>query len=81
MKLNPIKPNVTELEYSNGYVLFSYKTPVVVTMKSTGEVFVTNKKWSRTTRKHINQWLNDFPITKDDIKYVNQSTIERLTNK
>jgi len=81
MKLHPIKQNVTKIEYPNGYVLFSYKTPVIVTIKSTGEVFATNKKWSRTTSKHINQWLANFPIDKADIKYVNQETIERLSNK
>jgi len=61
MKLNPIKSNMTELELGNIKVLFSYKTPVACYHPGkirTNPWFKTNKKWSRTTSKHINQWLN-----------------------
>lgn len=58
LKLNPIASNVTELELVNGYVLFSYQTPVAFMMKSTGEIYKTTKKWSVTTSRHINKWLS-----------------------
>jgi len=38
------------------YVLFSYETPVAV--NDSKGFKVTEKKFSRTTSKHINQWLN-----------------------
>lgn len=57
MKLRQIKPNQTELTLSNGVVIFfSYGTPVCV---DTGEeILQTEKKYSVTTSKHINQWLD-----------------------
>ena len=60
MKLTPIQANMTELELMNGYILFSYKTPVASTMKSTGEYFKTSKFWSKTTSRHMNKWFKEF---------------------
>lgn len=58
MKLNPIKANMTELEFTNGLrVLFSYKTPVAI-CNTSGEYMKTSKKWSQTTSRHINKWLD-----------------------
>lgn len=57
MKLIPIAANQTELEIGKGVVVFfSYKTPVAAFIPGTGYLR-TNHKWSRTTSKHINQWL------------------------
>ena len=57
MKLTPIAANQTELEIGKGVVVFfSYKTPVAAFVPGMG-YFRTNHKWSRTTSKHINQWL------------------------
>ena len=57
MKLTPIAANQTELEIGKGVVvLFSYKTPVAAFIPGTGYLR-SNHKWSRTTSKHINQWL------------------------
>lgn len=57
MKLTPIAANQTELEISNGVkVFFSYKTPVAAYIPGQGYIR-TNRKWSRTTTRHINQWL------------------------
>ena len=57
MKLNPIASNMTELELPSGVtVLFSYKTPVACHVA--GEGFSkTDKFWSRTTSKHIGQFI------------------------
>ena len=70
MNLKPIKQNMTELEFPNSYVLVSYSTPVACTMKSTGEVFVTNKFWSKTTSRHINQWLKSFAINETNLDVI-----------
>lgn len=56
MNLNPIKANMTELEIKGMKVLFSYKTPVAVIFPQ-GHAYTTEKKWSVTTARHINQWL------------------------
>ena len=62
MNLNPIKANMTELSTENMTVLFSYKTPVAVMIdEGLGYVFYrTNKRWSNTTSRHINQWLGTY---------------------
>ena len=57
MKLTPISANQTELEIGKGVVVFfSYRTPVAAFIPGTGYLR-SNHKWSRTTSKHINQWL------------------------
>ena len=58
MKLTPIKTNMTEVELPNGsIVLFSYKTPVACHHYN-GKTYRTAKFWSKTTSRHINQWLD-----------------------
>lgn len=56
MKLNKLGPNKTEVQIGNVVVFFSYNTPVAAQL-SDGKYVRTNKKWSVTTSKHINQWL------------------------
>jgi hypothetical protein len=56
MKLNNIGPNQTEITIGNTVVLFSYKTPVAANVN--GKFYRTESKWSPTTSKHINHWLN-----------------------
>lgn len=56
MKLNKLGPNQTEVEINGATVLFSYKTPVAA--NKDGAFYRTAKKWSVTTSKHINQWLD-----------------------
>lgn len=57
MKLNCIGSNQNEVTLGNGTVVFfSYSTPVAARIG--GGAFRTDKKWSRTTSKHINHWLN-----------------------
>jgi len=60
MKLHQISPNVASVEFGNApriTVLFSYNTPVACCISGRGW-FRTSKKWSVTTSKHINQWLD-----------------------
>ena len=63
MKLKPLGSNQTELRLADGTtVLFSYQTPVAcATFQGDNMDFVyykTDMKWSRTTSKHINRWLD-----------------------
>jgi len=58
MRINPIGSNKTELHLDDGSViLFSYKTPVAACTPSKGYIR-TEHKWSVTTSKHINMWLD-----------------------
>ena len=57
MQLKPIASNMTQLDLSNGYqILFSYQTPVACL--SDNGYYRTSKKWSTTTSRHINKWLD-----------------------
>ena len=63
MRLQPIASNMTQVDFNNGYqVLFSYKTPVACL--SDNGYYRTSKKWSVTTSRHINKWL-DGVLAKD----------------
>lgn len=56
MKLNPIGPNQNAVTIDGNVIFFSYKTPVAAFFQ--GRYYRTAYKWSRTTSKHINRWLN-----------------------
>lgn len=56
MKLVNLGANITELVVGNRSILISYETPVALHIEGVGYV-VTEKKWSRTTSKHINKFL------------------------
>jgi len=58
MKLKPIKANMTEVETSKATILFSYSTPVACCMNDGSGYFRTDCRWSVTTSRHINQWLD-----------------------
>lgn len=58
LKINPIASNMTEIKLPTGTtVLFSYRTPVAARLH-TGAIVYTVKKWSATTTRHINKWLD-----------------------
>jgi hypothetical protein len=56
MKLKIIGPNQTEVSNGDKTVFFSYETPVAA--KTIEGFFRTDYKWSPTTSKHINRWLD-----------------------
>lgn len=72
MKLKPLGSNMTELTVGNVSVLFSYETPVAG-WDDRG-AFRTEKKYSKTTTKHINKYLGG----KDVGRIVVQSYIDSL---
>lgn len=63
MKLKKIGNNETEITTSEGNLLFfSYDTLVALKIKL--NVYVTEKKHSRTTTGHINKWLYSLGIAR-----------------
>jgi len=58
MKLRKIANNQTVIETKRFDILISYETPVASYDKQTFTYYRTEKKWSATTTRHINQWLN-----------------------
>jgi hypothetical protein len=56
MKIKNIGKNKTELHINDKIIFISYETPVAACID--GQFFVTEKKWSTTTSKHINTWIN-----------------------
>lgn len=57
MKLRTLGANRTEIECNGHTVLFSYNTPVAANLADGGLVR-TSQRYSVTTSKHINQWLD-----------------------
>ena len=57
IKLIPLASNMTVLHLPVGSVLFSYETPVAAYVSGRGWVR-TATKYSKTTTKHINRWLD-----------------------
>ena len=75
MKLIPIGNNQNEVEISDDVtVLFSSKTPVAAHVTGTGYV-KTDKFWSKTTSRHINNWMEG--VTP---KEVTQEYLDNLCN-
>lgn len=63
MKLSPIQNNLNQLDIGGMTVLFSYQTPVALCNR--GQYYKTAKKWSNTTTRHVNKWLDGaeaFPV-------------------
>jgi hypothetical protein len=58
LKLKPVASNMNLLETPAHIVLFSYATPVASFDKGTYSFNRTSKKWSMTTSRHINKWLD-----------------------
>jgi len=83
MKLNPIRQNMNEVEIKDKIILFSYKTPVAYYKARVGYA-KTNKFWSKTTSKHINEWLRDKGYSKErgnGLREVDQDILDNLLNE
>ena len=73
MKLKQLGANKTLLILKNGVQVFlSYETPVAARLKN-GDCIRTSKNWSRTTQKHITQYLSGL-----NAKSVDQSVLDNL---
>jgi hypothetical protein len=80
MNLTPIKANMTELSINGLTILFSYQTPVAYIDHNVSIVYTTNKYWSKTTSRHINQWISLHDIDEDLIMGVNQDQMNSLVS-
>lgn len=62
MELKNIGANKTELNVDGVVILFSYSTPVAAFVSTVSNLpagwYKTNKKHSKTTSKHVNQWYS-----------------------
>lgn len=56
MTIKVIGPNQTELHIGSNVILFSYMTPVAA--RWDGMIFRSAVKYSNTTSRHINAWLD-----------------------
>ena len=76
MILRQLGSNQTELSLNNGNsIFFSYETPVAGYHSEDG-FFRTQTYYSKTTSRHINQYLKDV----DDVKEVPDQYIVDLVN-
>ena len=70
MQLLPIASNQNQLNLNDGtQVFFSYKTPVAAYVPELGYVR-TVKKWSTTTSRHINKWLEGINAKEIDQQFL-----------
>jgi len=77
MKIKQIASNQTELTTNGMIILFSYSTPVAAMLPS-GRYVKTRTKYSATTTKHVNKWLQGVA---DSVEVVDQSFVDNLTNE
>lgn len=91
LRIKSIGSNQTELHLNNGtIVLFSYETPVAAKVSVTEdgilipntdsdymEYIKTKTKYSRTTSKHLTQWLNHHFMPRYG-REVDQSVLDNL---
>ena len=70
MQLLPIASNQNQLNLNDGtQVFFSYKTPVAAYVPELCYVR-TVKKWSTTTSRHINKWLEGINAKEIDHQFL-----------
>ena len=74
IKLNPIRKNLNVLSLPMGELLFSYKTPVAFYEMNTGNYYRTQTKYSTTTTRHINQWLEGRQATEKPQQFFDELT-------
>ena len=88
MKLKQLASNTNELVINGKRILISYETPVATitecVMPNGGHQVVaevTDKKWSRTTSKHINKWFCASDIDQTKAIKQDQSYFDNLLNE
>jgi hypothetical protein len=84
MNLIALGKNQTEINLDGGLtVFFSYNTPVACRWHNGNGQFVhyvTARKWSRTTARHIHKWvggIEGYPITIKPQEYFDNLLTER----
>jgi len=72
MKIKKLGASKTLLQFPDKEIFISYETPVAARLKN-GDYIRTSTNWSRTTQKHITQWLSGLTA-----KSVDQSVLDNL---
>ena len=70
MKVKNIGSNMTEIEVGDYTILVSYQTPVACFISGRGYVR-TSQKFSVTTSRHINKWLDGAACEIESQEYFN----------
>ena len=79
LKLKPIASNMNLIDTPDYLVLFSYSTPVACYDKNSLDYYCTAKKWSMTTSRHINKWLDGVKAVEQPQEYFdNLLSVERV---
>jgi hypothetical protein len=78
VKLRPMGPNQTEVTVGDKVIFFSYETAVGAILGPATLPIITEKKWSNTTSRHINKWLEHRGFGQEDIKRVPQKELDAL---
>tara|TARA_R100000995_G_scaffold47848_1_gene22751 strand:- start:383 stop:610 length:228 start_codon:yes stop_codon:yes gene_type:complete len=72
MKIKKLGASKTLLSFPDKEIFISYETPVAARF-SNGDCIKTKTNWSKTTQKHITQWLSGLKA-----KSVDQSVLDNL---
>jgi hypothetical protein len=75
LHFRPLGNNSAELGVGEWLVLISYETPVAVCNQRNHHIFVTSSKFSNTTTKHINKWVDGRSAA-----CISQDRIEEIAN-
>jgi hypothetical protein len=70
MRLIKLGNNESELDLGFCQVFFSYQTPVAARLTG-GALVKTSEKYSSTTTKHINKWLDGCQALERDQDFLN----------
>jgi hypothetical protein len=74
--LAQVAPNMTVVEHGDLTILYSYETPVALLAPSGG--YMTEKKWSTTTSKHIGKFFAAYGYDKRGAGKLPQEDIEAI---
>jgi hypothetical protein len=58
--------NATEIIYTHFHLFFSYQTPVAAFDPDSKTIYVTDKKYTRTTTAHIKKWISHLEYESGD---------------
>ena len=72
MRIKKLGASKTLLQFPNHEIFISYETPVAARLKN-GDYIRTKTNWSRTTQRHISQWLSGVQA-----ELVEQSVLDNL---
>lgn len=64
--------------YTKKAVIFqSYETPIAVYVRASRDIFVQEEKYSRTTTKYTNKFINEIE-DRDEVIYVNAEAFDMI---